>query len=111
LSESASDTTGLDPKQEADPEGVAELASLQDASRVWGITGGIASCGRSTTGYGSCKPSACPELWYEKAIAAFSGWRENRLQLRQRCDKEITASQSCLFRALMGVLDCARVVG
>ena len=38
------------------------LASLQDAGRSFTFSGGVALFVRFTTGYGSCKPSACSAL-------------------------------------------------
>ncbi len=35
------------------------LASLQDAARFFVFSGGVALFVRSSTGYSSCKPSAC----------------------------------------------------
>ena len=37
------------------------LASLQDAARFFDFSGGVALFVRFTTGYSSCKPSACGE--------------------------------------------------
>jgi len=37
------------------------LASLRDAARAFFFSGGDGRCAASTTGYRSCKPSACAD--------------------------------------------------